>query len=205
MKPFEPVRVIFIDSINESVVEATCLYSKGRDMLKCWYDLLDVDLVETAVYLDDENSILVDEEGLLKPLDKFFVFEGANQSFAGSGVVVATNDEGDTVSCLLPVESIAEKVTFTDVTHMKVGSVRMGGSRCPKCHKLLDAHTGISGTVPKPGDITICFYCGCILVFNEEKELIIADPVVLDKIKESEPDIFNLIVSSSNFIINLRK
>ncbi len=39
---------------------------------------------------------------------------------------------------------------------------------CPKCGKELDGYTALDpGTAPKPGDVSLCFYCGALLKFTE--------------------------------------
>lgn len=49
---------------------------------------------------------------------------------------------------------------------------KVKGSNCPKCNKFLDAVTAEDGVKsPIPGDLSICFYCGEILVFNDNMEL----------------------------------
>src|SRR5258707_1048262 len=48
-------------------------------------------------------------------------------------------------------------------------SHRLPGSDCPSCRKPLDAATGINGDVrPAPGDVTVCLYCGHIMVFADD-------------------------------------
>lgn len=51
---------------------------------------------------------------------------------------------------------------------MSSKSTRVPGTDCPSCQQRLDAATGIGGRRrPKPGNVTLCFYCGHILVFDE--------------------------------------
>lgn len=39
---------------------------------------------------------------------------------------------------------------------------------CPYCGRLINAATGVDvGTTPSPGAVSICFYCGEILVFTD--------------------------------------
>lgn len=53
--------------------------------------------------------------------------------------------------------------------------VKMGKDHCPNCNKLLDAATELSKEVkPNPGDISICIYCGTILVFAVDMALMVA-------------------------------
>jgi hypothetical protein len=42
-------------------------------------------------------------------------------------------------------------------------------SSCPTCGKVFDSATCATGNeAPKPGDVTVCFGCGMILVFTED-------------------------------------
>ena len=47
-------------------------------------------------------------------------------------------------------------------------SVRVPGSACPSCGKVLDAARSITKKrlTPQPGDISICLYCRAINVFE---------------------------------------
>lgn len=47
-------------------------------------------------------------------------------------------------------------------------------STCPKCHRALNSlaiDRRAPRDRPRPGDFTICFYCGSILVFREDSQL----------------------------------
>jgi hypothetical protein len=48
---------------------------------------------------------------------------------------------------------------------------RMPPSRCLNCRKVCDAATGINAKKPKPGDITICLYCGHVMAFDNHRRL----------------------------------
>jgi hypothetical protein len=57
----------------------------------------------TTVEIDDGDVIYVDDEGLLKPLDWFFAVKGGHQPFAGCGLVLGSDDEGNTVSARIAI------------------------------------------------------------------------------------------------------
>lgn len=49
---------------------------------------------------------------------------------------------------------------------------RLNVSECPNCEALLDAVDSVGvDAEPNPGDLTICFYCGEPLIFNEDMSL----------------------------------
>lgn len=54
---------------------------------------------------------------------------------------------------------------------------------CPYCGHMLDTHNAVKG-IPEPGDISICFYCGEIMIFSEYLSLLKCG----DKILESRFD-----------------
>ncbi len=111
------IRYMLIDAYNESVSEV--YLDRGLQPI---YDLIGCDLVE-SVYLDGTNDIFVDEEGLLKLSadSKFFTLSDLPMSgpFAGSAVITAHNDEGETINTNLSVELIANKVKFHNITEVR--------------------------------------------------------------------------------------
>ena len=42
-------------------------------------------------------------------------------------------------------------------------------SPCPNCGARLDAWTGLDRRSPKQGDVSICGYCGIVLVFSDDQ------------------------------------
>ena len=109
-------RGILIDVVNEQVVEVE--WKNLRDV----YKLLNCSLVE-HVSIDEVNGVYVDEEGLLKlTLDsKFFRMNGYPQPLSGNGLVVGTNDYGESVDTTLSVEDVKGMVTFLDIVQVQMG------------------------------------------------------------------------------------
>lgn len=53
------------------------------------------------------------------------------------------------------------------------GITRMGKDYCPNCEHLLDSASAAFGKhVPKPHDVTVCFYCAVILEFSDDMALV---------------------------------
>ena len=104
------MKAILIDSVNKTVTELDL--DPDKNMLFQWYHALNVSMVEVAHYITDHDSIIVDEEGLLKPCDHFFLYDGAHQPFAGNGLVVGVDEDGRTVACDISVEAVRSKVQF---------------------------------------------------------------------------------------------
>ena len=104
------MKAILIDVFNKTVKEINL--DGNKDMLDQWYHVIKTDVVEVAHYITDHDSILVDEIGLLKPCDHFFFYEGAHQPFAGNGLIVGTDEEGETVDCEISAEEVENNVQF---------------------------------------------------------------------------------------------
>ena len=56
---------------------------------------------------------------------------------------------------------------------MKIGESRkLPSCPCPSCGKALDATSEAGGdSTPKPGDITLCIYCGHLMAFADDLTL----------------------------------
>jgi hypothetical protein len=52
-------------------------------------------------------------------------------------------------------------------------TARMESSPCTNCGKLCDAaaYAGAGEATPSPGDFTICFYCGHLMLFDDRLHL----------------------------------
>jgi hypothetical protein len=68
----------------------------------------------TIVQLDDGDAIFVDDEGLLKTCDRFFVWAGYHQPIAGKGLILGSNRRGDSVSCEISVDDARAMVMFAE-------------------------------------------------------------------------------------------
>jgi hypothetical protein len=64
----------------------------------------------TLVEIGNGDVIYVDDEGLLKPLDWFFAIKGGHQPFAGYGLVLGSNDEGESVSARIALQDLKRRV-----------------------------------------------------------------------------------------------
>lgn len=103
------MRAILIDVYAQEIRE--CDISQ-TNTLDDWYKTMGVDLVAVGLRLDDTDSILVDDEGLLKPCDHFFYYEGSHQPFAGNGLITGVDDEGESISCVISLDDVKNNVRF---------------------------------------------------------------------------------------------
>jgi hypothetical protein len=73
------------------------------------YKLIDAELFD-VVYIDGNNCIYVDDEGLFKNEQAFFQVGYA--MLAGRGLVLGTDDEGESISPEIALEELRKQVTF---------------------------------------------------------------------------------------------
>lgn len=69
----------------------------------------------TCVGIDDRNAIYVDDEGLYKEDQRFFQFRGYPQPLAGKGLILGSDNEGESVSCTITLADAKSRVTFPAV------------------------------------------------------------------------------------------
>lgn len=62
-------------------------------------------------YLPHGDAVLVDDEGLFTK-QHFFTFRGAHQPFAGSGIILGADEQGETVPPCITLEQVRAAVTF---------------------------------------------------------------------------------------------
>ena len=109
-----PCKGILIDPFACSVTEVdlpgpySCLYPVLS------HESMPVDLFTTAYppWLEDNDCILVDDEGLLKPCDRFFFADGYPQPLAGKGIVLGADDKGETIAPRTSLVTVKARITF---------------------------------------------------------------------------------------------
>ena len=62
----------------------------------------------------------------------------------------------------------------------------MHDDHCLCCHRLLNGARTIERYQPRPGDITICIYCGFMHQFGKDMRLEAIPPETLAELKNSE-------------------
>lgn len=106
------MRTIIIDAVNKTIREDET-DKIGLDYL---YKSIGCEVVE-VVNLKDGVDLYVDEEGLLKPQEHFFYYEGTHQPMAGNGIICGYDHEkGENIGTTLPLKEVLEKVRFMDRT-----------------------------------------------------------------------------------------
>ena len=105
------MKAILIDSKKKTVTEIT-IDENAEALLEEWYKHINCEIVEVAHDISDHDSILVDEEGFFKSPTHFFTYNGAHQLFAGNGLIVGRNEDGETVDCEITLEEATQNVLF---------------------------------------------------------------------------------------------
>lgn len=110
------MRAILIDAVNREVREV-----QNEGGLQGWYAALNCDRVSLAYPIDEVNSIIVDDEGMLTGPQHFFanLYPSEPQYLAGSGLIVGVDKEGDTADCTLSVEDVREMVRFFNLDEVR--------------------------------------------------------------------------------------
>jgi hypothetical protein len=98
------MKAFLIDPFEKSINEVD--YSGDYQDI---YKLIDAELFD-VVYIDGNNCIYVDDEGLFKNEQAFFQVGYA--MLAGYGLVLGTDDEGNSISPEIALEDLRKQVTF---------------------------------------------------------------------------------------------
>ena len=109
-------RAILIDPFTETIIEVMMVDTK----LQTIKNLIDCEIIAVAGIGTSNQyrgiDLILDDEGLLKDSEHqaYFKYGIQSQPYAGKALMVATDDEGETVSLpeIITVEKVSEKVIF---------------------------------------------------------------------------------------------
>ena len=104
------MRAILIDAYNTQIREVDI---DEENLLPSMYAQLKCSTFECAMMMEGGETLYVDEEGLLNGTQVAFEFEGGHQPFMGNGLILGTNEEGESVDTKLTAEGVSKQVTFT--------------------------------------------------------------------------------------------
>ena len=74
------------------------------------YELIDADLFD-VLRLDDGDAIYVDDEGLYNKQD-YFLYGEYPQPLAGRGLVLGTDEEGETIAPKISIDTVRQQVRW---------------------------------------------------------------------------------------------
>ena len=104
------MRGILIDPLKKTV---ECVNVEGN--LSEIYDLLGVECI-TIVPLDFSDALYLDDEGLLVPKNEqaYWRMKGSSQPFAGRGLILGTDEEGDNDDAVSDLKDVKASVIWID-------------------------------------------------------------------------------------------
>lgn len=107
--------------------------------------------IEVAVRIDEAHALFVDEEGLLKDVQSWFVFYGAHQGFAGNGVVLRAGAEHNFADSLLSLEWVQSRVRFIGAVELGIGTQREGAQHFLKrLYQQMEPSLSLGSTQASP-------------------------------------------------------
>jgi len=101
------MRALKIDVTTQSITEITL----KDNILESMQNVVG-GLITTASYLENNDCILVDDEGLMKPIFGAFEIENCYQPFIGNAVIVGTDNDGNTIDAKSDIDNVKKIVTF---------------------------------------------------------------------------------------------
>lgn len=104
------MKAILIDPFTKTVSEV-----KHNGNYQEIYKFIKADCFD-VVRISEHEAIYVDDEGLYRQ-EKFFAWDGYPQPLAGRGLVLGSDDEGNSVSTKLTLDEVRSKVTWPDVRY----------------------------------------------------------------------------------------
>lgn len=96
-----------IDVVKKEVIEVE-LSSDYRDI----YKIVDCEIFSCPLIYENGDSLFCDDEGLLKPMHGFFLLENYPQPIAGNGLILGSNEEGESEDAKTDFETIKSQVKF---------------------------------------------------------------------------------------------
>lgn len=101
------MKAFLIDPDERSVTEVD--YSGDYRQI---YTLIGAECFTAAEFNEFGDVVYVDDEGLMKGPTSFFIIEGYPQPLAGKGLVIGTDEEGDSQAPSTDLEWLQSNVDF---------------------------------------------------------------------------------------------
>ena len=110
------MNVIKIDVVKKEIYEIEMTTD-----FKEIYKHLDCDLFTciSSKTIAPGDTIYIDDEGLLRedPIGAFSI-RGVSQVLSGHGLIIGSDDQGDSISCITPLDVIKQLVRFEDLYYL---------------------------------------------------------------------------------------
>lgn len=101
------MKALLIDPVTRTISEVE--YNGNYKQI---YDLIDADTFDIARLYPNGDGAFVDDEGLLKPCDHFWLHENYPSPLAGKGLLLGCDDEGESIAPSTDIESLRNAVRF---------------------------------------------------------------------------------------------
>lgn len=100
------MRAILIDPINETIEEVE--YNGDYKQIYKHIDASTFGVVD----IPNDDTIFIDDEGLLKDNNHFFIHKDAYTPIGGKGLVLGIDDRGESVSAHSTLKELRHSITF---------------------------------------------------------------------------------------------
>lgn len=108
------MKAFLIDPVARTIEEV-----EHDGSLDSIYRLIGADCFACASFDADGNGAYVDDEGLLKPNQEFFLIDGYPQPLAGKGLVLGCDELGETIEPTLSLEDLRNKTRFLNSVQVR--------------------------------------------------------------------------------------
>jgi hypothetical protein len=108
------MRGILIDPTNKTVSEIDGDFTNYRKIQEVVGDPF------TVIGLGGGETLYLDDEGLLRePIAPLFTWVGYRQPLAGKGLILGTDDNGDTIASIMPLAVVQASIRWRDDVEFK--------------------------------------------------------------------------------------
>lgn len=132
------MRGILIDPFAKTITEVEV--EKGIHAI---YELIDATCFDVVGLNDAGDLVYVDDEGLYREDQAFFVWHGYETPLAGKGLILGCDCEGESRSPRIMVEEVRLRVSFPDLQYIGTEEVEWFID-----HPVLGPHTPYFGNRP---------------------------------------------------------
>lgn len=84
------------------------------------YDLTGCDTFDVVGFGDVGDGVYVDDEGLLKGPEFFFQITGCPSPLAGKGLVLGSDDDGNSIEPKITIDELRALVTFSNLDEIGI-------------------------------------------------------------------------------------
>jgi hypothetical protein len=106
------MRAIFIDAVNHTVEEIDLPYeTEGYRVIN---DKIGCRTMTLGYTFPNQDVLFVDDEGLMNHPENFIILEGYEQPLAGSGLILGTDEWGESIPAKTGLADIKTKIAFAN-------------------------------------------------------------------------------------------